>query len=232
MINLYIMNYYVVFKNRKIEYNLIRKNVKNINLRIKQDGKVYISANNRISIASIENFILQNGDKILSYLDKPRRAAEFKEGAKVFLLGGEKTIKVVSSNAEYIRLDGEHLIFYVNKSSDLGELFDKWLKEQGKVIFEELLHKNYNKVGAKKCPTLKVRKMTSRWGSCNGRKDIITINSILLCAPMACVEAVIMHELCHLKVPNHSKRFYDLLLSIMPDYKERKKLLKKQNYFI
>ncbi|MEG2396279.1 MAG: M48 family metallopeptidase, partial [Oscillospiraceae bacterium] len=72
---------------------------------------------------------------------------------------------------------------------------------------------------------IKIRKMKSRWGSCQPKTGIVTLNSQLINAPIGCIEYVVLHELCHFVQPNHSKDFYSLVSAIMPDYKERKKLL-------
>jgi hypothetical protein len=60
--------------------------------------------------------------------------------------------------------------------------------------------------------------MKSRWGSCTTSRNII-INAHLIKAPKKCIEYVIIHEMCHLKQPNHSKAFYNLQSKLMPDWK-------------
>lgn len=65
------------------------------------------------------------------------------------------------------------------------------------------------------------------WGSCLPKKLIITLNKQLLEAPRNCIEYVVVHELCHLVHPNHSKQFYTFLTMFMPDWKERKTELEK-----
>ena len=67
--------------------------------------------------------------------------------------------------------------------------------------------------------------MKKRWGSCQHQTKTITINSQLIEAPRFCIEYVMMHEFCHFIHPNHSKDFYTLLQVMMPDWKERKKML-------
>ena len=71
-------------------------------------------------------------------------------------------------------------------------------------------------------PELKIRYMTARWGSCQPQKGIITLNSQLIEKPRRCMEYVVLHEFAHFIHPNHSKDFYTLVESLMPDWKERK----------
>ena len=73
--------------------------------------------------------------------------------------------------------------------------------------------------------------MTSRWGSCNFVRKILTFNYALINAPIECVEYVIYHEFTHFIEPNHSKKFYNQLAMFMPDWQERKMMLEKNNCY-
>jgi predicted metal-dependent hydrolase len=73
--------------------------------------------------------------------------------------------------------------------------------------------------------------METRWGSCLAHKGIITLNKRLLEAPRHCIEYVVMHELCHFLHPDHSKRFYAFLTTLMPDWRERKSILDQNATF-
>jgi predicted metal-dependent hydrolase len=73
-------------------------------------------------------------------------------------------------------------------------------------------------------PTLTVRKMTRRWGSCT-KSGTVALNIDLIKVPLTFIDYVIVHELCHLKVHNHSPAFYRLLFRSMPDWKQRKERL-------
>lgn len=101
-----------------------------------------------------------------------------------------------------------------------------------KVIYDKffsILSENFPLFAAYKIPfpTLKVRKMNSRWGSCNVVKKIITLNSRLYFKEDYLIKYVVLHELSHLVYADHSKNFYAVLKSVMPDYKQAEKLLNK-----
>lgn len=99
----------------------------------------------------------------------------------------------------------EQRLFFKNK---LQVLIPKWEKITG-------LH----------CKSFRIKDMRTRWGSCNPRTGNININIQLMNKPEICLEYVILHELTHLKVANHSKEFYSNIEKFMPEYKKIRKLL-------
>ncbi|MCL5442228.1 MAG: M48 family metallopeptidase [Candidatus Marsarchaeota archaeon] len=68
---------------------------------------------------------------------------------------------------------------------------------------------------------------TTRWGSCSPSKGRINLDFRLLFAPQSIMDSVIVHELCHLKVSRHNRRFWGLVYRAMPDYKERRRWLNR-----
>ena len=97
-------------------------------------------------------------------------------------------------------------------------------KQAGKVIPERLAYYaprigvTYGRVS--------VRCQKTRWGSCNAKGDL-SFNCLLMLAPAGVVDSIVVHELCHRKVMNHSGRFYAEVLKVMPDYAEHHGWLKE-----
>lgn len=226
-----------------IPYLLTRKSVKNVNLRIKPEGEVLVSANDSVPTDFIDAFIEKKQRYIFSVLSRyeekkklfqpvPKR---YVSGESYDLLGKSLRLKVEANKEENVYTDGVYIFLKVKDKDDFRRkeiLMSKWLKQYQTTIFEELLQKKYllfEKYGVT-YPTLKIRNMTSRWGSCQPKKGIITLNSKLIEAPRNCIEYVILHELVHFIHPNHSRQFWDFVAMMMPDWKERKEELEKRIY--
>lgn len=225
---------------RVLEYELTRKPVKNINLRIKPEGKIYVSANKRVPVEFIDNIIKEKQVYIIRALDKykerQRNASNqpknYVSGESFDILGKSLRLKVIEGKQESIISDGIFIFLTVENKDNVRHkeiLINKWLKEQETEIFDQICNEVYQ-IFIKydiKYPIIKTRHMTSRWGSCQPKKGIITLNTKLIEVPRNCIEYVVLHEFAHFIHPNHSKKFYDFISVLMPDWKERKKELEK-----
>ena len=98
------------------------------------------------------------------------------------------------------------------------------LKKEAKLYFETKT-RVFSEITGLKYSRIKITSAKTRFGSCSSDKNIC-FSYILMLYPEPAREYVIVHELCHLVYMNHSKDFYALLESYLPDYKERKRLLK------
>lgn len=73
---------------------------------------------------------------------------------------------------------------------------------------------------------ISIRKQKTRWGSCSAKGNL-NFNCLLMLAPPEVIDSVVVHELCHIKEMNHSKKFYDEVIKAFPSYKEQRKWLKE-----
>ncbi len=223
--------------NRVIEYILIRKDVKNINLRIKSSGEVLVSSNKTVSLSRVENFIKSKSDFIFKHLDKfedmKKNAPAKKEyisGESFLFLGKSLRLKVLECEKENVYTDGIYLFLEIKNKDDFKrkeKLINSFFNEKCKEYFEEIVNETYPifKKYDIISPNIKMRSMTSRWGSCIPSKNQITLNKKLIEVPRNSIEYVVLHEFSHFIHPNHSKKFYDFVTMLMPDWKERKRIL-------
>jgi len=227
----------VNFEGRSLEYILTRKQVKNVNLRVKPEGKVLVSANKRVSATYIDDFVLSKGKFILRVLENFERQQkniiaprEYISGEAFRILGKTVKLEVLEGEKESVTFDGSIIFLTVKNLSNFKrkeKLINGWLKEQQEIVFNEVCQDIYQifKKYQIEYPQIKTRCMTSRWGSCHTRKGIITLNTKLLEVPRTSIEYVVLHEFAHFIHPNHSKSFYDFVGNLMPDWKERKRNL-------
>lgn len=171
---------------QKIVYELTRKPVKNINIRVKSDGRILVSASRSVPLKYLDELMLARQDFISKALKKYDDLRKKKE-ARI---------------------------------------------EQGQVLHDEKIlmqicqeiYPLFAPMGVE-FPQIKIRTMKTQWGSCRPYEGIITLNRRLLEAPREAIEYVVLHEFAHFIHLNHSKDFYELVESLMPDWKERKAML-------
>lgn len=122
--------------------------------------------------------------------------------------------------------EGAFRIFAHNRE-DIDKVVDKWWVKQSEDLFRRMITKHFHVFSKMGCqlPDVSIKKMHTRWGSCNKRLSKINLNYYLYSLPEVCIEYVIMHELVHLVYQNHQKEFYDFLSACMPDWEERKKIM-------
>jgi predicted metal-dependent hydrolase len=229
----------ILLDGKEVQYHLERKKVKNINLRIKPNSSIYVSANNLISQEKIEKFLNEKSEFILKALEHYReiekyapKPKQYIDGEHFKICGHDLRLKVFKGAKNYVESDGVYIKLTVKDINDFElkqKSMDKWIKEQCVSTISmvcEAVYPKFQKYGIV-FPELKFRRMISRWGSCQPKRGTLTFNISLIEAPMACIEYVVVHEFTHFMQPNHSKKFYTQLTMFMPDWLERKKLLEK-----
>lgn len=226
---------YFKYNNKKIEYKIIRKKVKNINLRIKPNLEISVSANKNVPKKVIVDFINSKRkwiyNKIKALEEKGINKLEFKNGDKIYFLGKKYDLVLFKSSKNAMYFKNKKLFMTTTNLDDYllkEKIYYSWLKYNGKIIFNRVLEDILilvKELGIKP-PKMTIRRMKTRWGSCSVNKNKININAYLVGADKGIIEYIILHELIHFIHPNHSKDFYDLVKSIMPDYKLREKRLK------
>ena len=219
-----------------IVYCLTRKRVKNISLRIKADGSVYVTADGRIPQNVIDGFVLSKRLWIKKHQadaeknkSLPAVPSGIFNGAKVFFLGEEKQVEITAGKKSGVAIIDGKIVITAKESASAEKYFSRWLKKETERTLSgtfEGIKQNYKHIFGEDF-TLKLRKMKSRWGSYNHKKRQVTLNTCLIFAPLYCIEYVSLHELCHSFHQNHSKQFYALLDKFMPEWKTARKYLRQ-----
>jgi predicted metal-dependent hydrolase len=152
---------------------------------------------------------------------------KFCDGEEFFYLGNLFMLKVVDFQSKPIIFDNR---FYICKIylPQAKNIFTNWYKNRAREIFSdranfysELIGLNFNK--------LRVSSAKRNWGSCS-YKNNLSFSWRLIMAPIDIIDYVIVHEIIHIKVKNHSKEFWNNVEKIMPDYRQKRQWLKEFGY--
>ena len=193
-----------------------------------RDGELIIrcskfSSNRKIYslIKEKEHWINKN---ILIQKEKKKISKEKYIDTKTYLfLGEEKQLKIIEGKNHCVHLTKKKIIITGNSLSDneIKLILSEWyIKEARKILmertryFSKLMKLSYNE--------LIIKDYKSKWGLCFSFKKKICLNWRLIMAPLSVLEYVIIHELCHLRVPNHSKKFWEEVIKYRVDYKKDK----------
>lgn len=144
-------------------------------------------------------------------------------------LGRQYRLRVRETETVSVRLVGAYFEVGVTDRGDVSSVANTmacWYRTHAETIFRDRLARCLDQAASLRSQPfeLQVRQMKRRWGSCSAR-GTITLNTDLVKTPLHCIEYVIMHELCHLRIPDHGPRFYQMLGRLMPDWQSRKKRL-------
>jgi predicted metal-dependent hydrolase len=154
---------------------------------------------------------------------------EYASGERHAYLGRRYALRVVpcAGTAAGVRLARGTLEIRTDRPdrATVRRLLDAWYRQRAQQVFSRriaALSSRFDWLAAP--PAFGLRAMRTQWGSCSPARALL-LNPLLVKAPAACVDYVIVHELCHLKEHNHGRRFHQLLQAAMPDWRQRKSTL-------
>jgi len=227
--------YSIQYGKEIIEFALEFSDRKKLRIDVYPDRHVVVYAPTGKTIEEIKERVKKKGSWIIKqklYFERYQPSLPNKSyisGETHLYLGRQYRLKVLESDCEEVKLFGKY-IFVSTKSKQntmkVKALFDEWYKKHARKIFYQYLVDCYNRSDRFrfKLPNYQIRKMNKRWGSYT-KGGYILLNLELIKTPLYCIEYVIMHELCHMKVRSHNIQFYKLLTTLMPDWKKRKEKL-------
>lgn len=213
-------------------YTLTRSRRKTVCISITSSGQVAVKAPIRMANQEIDVFV----EKHRSWIDKHRqfvvekakRAAAFTwaDGDLVPVLGEACPLRTASVGERGVKLVQSCLEIGSDMKNRQAAVTG-FLREMARRILSERTAHFAAIMGVH--PTgLKITGARTRWGSCSG-KNSLCFSYRLICLPMAAVDAVVVHELAHILVKNHSPAFYAQVTRILPDYESRRTLLRQLN---
>ena len=208
-----------------------RKNMKNIYLKVEKNADVVVSAPPRTPNYIIKKLIQENIDEIKlrrnNILTNGYTVKQYVTGEKHIIFGKEIVLEVRLGNKNVVKLSDDKIILVIkDKDQDRGQIVTSYLR---KVLYNKALEfiNKYEKIMGVHAEQLRIKKMKTRWGTCNIEAKRIWINYELIKYPIECLEHIVVHELTHLLEINHTPRFYALLGKYYPNFRENDKLIKE-----
>jgi len=221
--------------SRMRQIHIARKRMKNIVLRVDEEGNLKISCPNRTPLSEIERFIREKEN----WIARTEAAQEKKEEKNAcgtdrktcMWLGRQMRVRIEKAGRSRLVFEGDTAVFFLRQDTDdeIRRVFYRAAGRQLQLIAAELRREWDQKICDAHLlphPVIRLKYMTSRWGSCTPARNSISLSLRLIHHPVQCTEYVILHEYAHLLVPNHSKAFYDIIRMHMPDWKTYSDLLR------
>lgn len=225
------------YEDRQLDYELRRSDRKTLEIGVHPDGRVIVAAPDNAAVEKIEEKIkkripwinrhLQETQSLI--LPQPKR---WVAGETHRYLGRQYRLRIDRGEAIAVHLRGAFFEITVcdrNDTNSIKDAVETWYREHAQPIFEQRLaqclqaSKPFMTIER---PDLVIRKMQKRWGSCTPSGRIL-LNLNLIKAPLPCIDYVIMHELCHLQIMNHTPSFWRLLSKCLPDWEKQRQRLSK-----
>ncbi len=208
-----------------------RRKMKNIYLKVERNADVVVSAPPRTPNYIIKKMVQENIDEIRerrnNILKNSHTIKYFVTGEKHFIFGREYEFELRLGTKNIVILSNEKMILVIkNKEQNREQIVTNYLR---KVLYNKALEfiNKYEKNMGVHAEQLRIKKMKTRWGTCNIKAKRIWINYELIKYPIECLEHIVVHELTHLLETNHTPRFYELLGKYFPNYRENDKLIKE-----
>ncbi len=231
--------YFIEINNGKINYSIVKTKRKTIGITVDRNGKVKVSAPLYVSEKEIREVVQEKTDWIAKKVNEVRKRnlntvhKEFVSGEEFLYLGEKYTLKIAELDLAKpeVLIQADTIVVYIfkgltgeSRKQVVKETLVKWYRQCFTEVVEERIEKYslHLNVSPRK---VVVKDQKTRWGSCS-EKGNINLNWRLVMAPIEIIDYVVVHELCHLRIMNHSKDFWNLIESILPNYRESRGWLK------
>jgi len=217
-----------------ISLDVVKKDIKNVHLSVHPPtGRVRISAPLRMNLDTIRVFAISK----LGWIKKQQRRIraqeretprEYLDRESHFVWGKRYLLEVVENDgSSNVELRHKKVIARVRpgaSSERKQAIVDEWYRNELKQAIPSIITKWEPIIGVK-ASKVYVRRMKTKWGSCNPIRKSIRLNTELAKKPKESLEYIVVHELVHLLEPTHNKRFIGMMDEFMPNWRHRRDVL-------
>ena len=224
----------VEYNGRTIVFDIEYRNRKTMAIHIRPPGDVVVFSPLYTGEEIIRNRVRSKGRWILkkiaevNHLDPEKYKKKFVQGEKFLFLGKHYDLKIIKNGRKIPKVFFEDGVLYLEAEvldyKKSKKAMEKWYRIKAGRIIGDRVELYSKKLGS--CPrSVKAKEQKRRWGSCTAKGNLY-FNWRCIMAPPPVIDYIIVHEMSHLVHPNHSKRFWQKVESILPDYKKRRKWLR------
>ncbi|MFU8826367.1 MAG: M48 family metallopeptidase [Brevefilum sp.] len=216
-------------------HQIIRSKRKSFGLELKTDGRLIVRAPRAATRAQIEAVVAQKAGWIektrarLASQSAQHPPKTFSPGEKFWYLGQQYPLRLTDRQRPLLDLNGAFCLSR-QAHSQAKAVFIAWYREETRQITRSLIQ-TYTQQYGFKVNQVRVTSARTRWGSCSGKGNL-NFTYRLCMAPLNVVEYVVVHELVHLKVPNHSRVFWAEVARVNPTYQTSRAWLKQHGRFL
>lgn len=219
---------------RGIHIDIIYKDIKNLHIGVYPPmGRVRVAAPKRLDDDQVRLAVIQRLPWIKRQRDRLRSAERQSEremvtGESHFVWGVRRRLKVIERPGRaHLEVDGERLVLYIPAGTPAAkrrDRLDKWYRDQLHQVLPELVAKWVAALDVS-VPKWTIRRMKTKWGSCNRESRHIWFNVELAKKHPDCLEYIVVHEMLHYFERNHGEHFTELMDRHLPDWRSRRELL-------
>ena len=216
-----------------MDYTVIRSRRKTIAIEITREGEVLVRAPLRLAQREVAGFVDRHRGWVARKLAQAKLRGEtgaqrqFREGEFVPFLGEMLRLRFVEGGG-YLRRENGEFLLGADLAPRAGDLFRTWYRARAREILEDRVEHFARQMGLA-WRGVRITGAKERWGSCSPTG---TLNFAwrLVTAPPGIIDYVIVHELAHLVEMNHSRRFWEQVGRVLPDYAQRRAWLRKNEH--
>lgn len=211
---------------KEFKVEIKRKATQTLRLRIKEKNKIMISLPWLMPLIIVKKFLKDNEKWILKQNEKMKKKKSLNKIKTISILEEIYEVELKKSLRDSLVILDKKIFINYSKKTEIKKIIDEKMRATASKLIKERTREladkynlHYEKVG--------IKNQSSRYGSCSGRGSL-NFNWQIILFPINKFEHVILHELTHLTVKNHSKAFWELLERYDNNWKENNKWLKKE----
>lgn len=224
----------ITLLTKKLHYTVTyQKKRKTIKIKLLDETLIEITAPAGYPRKNIEELLKRKSAWLIKQIDNLSAIAnnpvnkELSDGASILYLGQPKTIRVTRGQTTGIALGEDTIETQLSADASLDKVLLNWYLKNAQATLAKKTRYWAECIGVQP-QKLTIRDQKTRWGSCSTRGNI-NYNWRIIMAPEKIIDYLVVHELCHLKHPNHSPDFWALVNQFIPGYKKRRLWLRENS---